>query len=157
MSIQEFSVWLAAPPRWPRGMSLQEFSVRSGHVSGAPFQHQQAVGLGLAAIGGGPGGTPLAARPPASGCWSRRMSLQEFSADTSTSGLWNLTRAQPVKWGLAPPTPQGRPDQDSVQIHGGPVGAGKHPAPSPPILLDEFLTRLGDFLILKRQYSHFLG
>ena len=36
-----------------------------------------------------------------------------------------LTRAQPVMWGLAPPTPQGRLDQRSAQIPGGPVGAGK--------------------------------
>ena len=31
-----------------------------------------------------------------------------------------LTRAQPVNWGLAPPAPQGRLDQDDpVQIPGG--------------------------------------
>ncbi len=53
------------------------------------------------------------------------MSLQEFSADTGASRWCTLTRAQPVKRGLAPPTPQGRLDQGSAQIPGGPVGAGK--------------------------------
>ena len=36
--------------------------------------------LGHGVVGGGLGGTPLAARPPASGHWHRGMDLQESSA-----------------------------------------------------------------------------
>ena len=80
MNLQEFSARHFRPNR-PHGMDLQESSVLFG-LGGTLGRSSttQRPPLGHGVVGGGLGGTPLAARPPASGHWHRGMDLQESSA-----------------------------------------------------------------------------
>ena len=103
MNLQEFSARHFRPNR-PHGMDLQESSVLFG-LGGTLGRSSttQRPSLGHGVVGGGLGGTPLAARPPAPGLrptllWRSRCPRSDVCCDEPSGVLHASFPAQPFSW-----------------------------------------------------------